>query len=86
MKDHLGFHFAPSKMLDTVRDSVSAAIASVPFPDVVRTQAESIQSLLQSVHKTVGEPSVTVMLATSAVTLGIFNYIKGNYLRPANVS
>jgi hypothetical protein len=71
--------------LASLHDQIHAAVSSIPIPAVVSTQLDTASNMLQSIHKAVGEPSITVMLASSAVALGIANYVKGNYLRPSNV-
>eukprot|EP00045_Choanoeca_perplexa_P008241 m.75954 g.75954 ORF g.75954 m.75954 type:complete len:538 (+) comp14413_c0_seq1:91-1704(+) len=70
--------------LASLHDQIHTAMSSVPIPAVVSTQLEAAGNVLKSVHQAVGEPSVTVMLASSAVALGVANYVRGNYLRPAN--
>ncbi|EDQ86357.1 uncharacterized protein MONBRDRAFT_38433 [Monosiga brevicollis MX1] len=53
------------------------------LPAAVVPYAEAAQEALVSLHETLGRPSTTTYLATSAVALGIWKYIRGNYLRPA---
>lgn len=68
------------QLLSNVHDTIGEAL-----PAPIKAVVGSVHDVVHDVYDALGQPSATKILGVTAVALGTMNYIKGNFLRPANV-